>query len=138
MPEAAVIHPLGLAVLRSYLLSRSEVTAITSRVAASMPDASVAPRWPAVRLTEIITTEEIPRAWMRVLFQADCWAATQPAADRLGRTLVGVLRSSANYMTDDAVMGETQDLTVKADPDDTLNPVQPRAIVTGHAWLRPA
>lgn len=138
MPDTAVVHPLGLEVVRGYLLSRSEVTdLVDQRIARTMPKQDANPRWPAIRLTEITSTEQIPRVWMRVLIQADCWAATQMAADHLARVVVAVLRASANYMTAEAVMGETQDLAVRADPDTTLTPIQPRAIVTGHAWIRP-
>lgn len=134
MAEAVVIHPLGITVMRSYLLSRSEVTSITSRVGTSMPSPPV---FPAVRLTELMSTEQIPRRFMRMLFQADCWAATQPDADRLARVLIGVLRASANYVTTGAVMGETQDLAARAEPDTSLTPTQARSIVSGHAWFRP-
>jgi hypothetical protein len=130
--DTVVIHPLALSVTRAYLLTRSEVTAITNKVA----DTMLTP-FPSIRLTELTAVEIIPRVWMRVLIQADCWAATQPAADRLGRVVLGALRASANYTTADAVMGETQDLAVRSEPDTTLTPAQPRAIVTGHVWIRP-
>jgi hypothetical protein len=136
--DPVVIHPLGITLTRSYLLSRSEVTSLVGqRVSMMMPDATALPRWPAVRLTEIITTEATPRVWTTMLLQADCWAATQPDADRLARVLIGVLRASANYVTAQAVMGESENLTAKAAPDSSLNPPQPRSIVTGHVWLRP-
>lgn len=138
MPETAVIHPLGITVVRSYLLSRTEITGITStRIGASMPSATASPRFPALRLTELTSLELIPRVWMRMLLQVDCWATTQPAADTLARTVLGVLRASANYTTADAVLGETQDLAARPEPDETLTPAQPRAVVTGHVWIRP-
>lgn len=129
-----IVHPLGIAVTRTYLLSRSEVTDIVgTRVAGSM----VKP-FPSLRLVELSTTEQIPRVFNRMLIQVDCWAVTQPGADRLARVVMAVLRDSANYITADAVMGETQDLATRSEPDSSLNPSHPRAIVTGHCWLRPS
>lgn len=138
MPDTAVIHPLGITVVRSYLLTRTEVTSLTgTRIGTSMPAATASPRFPALRLTELTSVERIPRVWMRMLLQVDCWAATQPAADGLARAVMGALRASANYVTADAVLGETQDLAARPDPDESLTPTQPRAIVTGHVWIRP-
>ena len=138
MAETVVIHPAGLSVVRSYLLGRTEVTAITgTRVNRTMPPELAVPRFPAIRLTELTSVELIPRVWIRMLIQVDCWAVTQLAADELGRVVVGVLRASAGYVTPDAALGETQDLAVRAEPDESLTPLQPRSIVTGHAWIRP-
>lgn len=138
MAETIVIHPVGFTVLNAYLRSRSEVTAITStRIGRIMPPSTSTPRFPAIRLTELAAVEYIPRVWVRTLFQADCWAQTDLQADQLARVVAAVLRASANFVTAGAVMGETQDLVVRSEPDSTTNPTQPRAIVTGHAWIRP-
>jgi hypothetical protein len=130
--ETIVVHPLGLKVVRSYLLECDVVTAITS----SIGDTMLKP-FPSIRLTDITAVEIIPRRFVRTLIQADCWAATQPDADRLGRVVLGALRASANYITSEAVMGETTDLSMRSEPDRTLTPHQPRCIVVGHVWIRP-
>jgi hypothetical protein len=104
-------------------------------VATVMPSPPV---FPAIRLTELGSAEAVPRVWMRVHFQADCWSETQATSDRLGRTVISVLRASANTTVEGGVLGEVTDLVVRAQPDETLTPPQPRSIVTGHAWIRPS
>lgn len=135
MAETAVVYPLGIAVMRGYLLSRTEVTTIVStRIGTSMP---APPVFPAVRLTELMSTVQISRVWMRMFFQADCWATSQPDADRLARVLIDVLERSANYVATGAVMGTTQDLAARTEADTSITPAQPRSMVTGHTWFRP-
>lgn len=138
LAEPVVIHPVGVVVVRSYLLSRPEVTALVGqRVGTSMPSSSASPRFPALRLHEITSNEVIPHAWMRMLLQVDCWGVTPLGAMQLARVVLGVLRVSANYVHPDAVLGETQDLSIRYEPDTSLNEAQPRSIVTGHVWIRP-
>lgn len=130
-----VIHPLGLGVLRAYLLDQPAVTAfVGSRVSVSL---EAGPTFPALRLTELTSNEVTARRWMRMLVQIDAWATRQTEADRLARAVLGVLRESANYQTADAVLGESTDLSARSQPDTTIEPSQPRAIVTAHIWIRP-
>jgi hypothetical protein len=137
--DTPVLHPLGIAIVRRYLLEQPSITTHTTQIATEMPPPAPANvRFPAIRLTELGSTEVIPRVWMRMAFEADCWSETQAKADRLGRAVVAVLRACANTTYWDAVMGETTDLVVRAAPDPTLTPAQPRAIVTGNAWIRPS
>jgi len=139
VPETPVVHPLGIAIIRRYLLEQPDITTHTVHIATEMPQAGPGgERFPAIRLTEIGSDEVIPRVWVRMAFQADCWSETQAKADRLGRTVIAALRACANTTYWDAVMGETTDLSVVAEPDTTLTPAQPRAIVTGNAWIRPS
>lgn len=138
MPTDIVVHPLGIAAVRTYLLSRTEVTDLVgTRVGGSMPPSTASPRFPAIRLTELTGAEAIPRVWVRMFFQADCWASDQPAADRLARVVAAVLRGSANYVTTGAVLGETAGISWRTAPDESITPTQPRTIVSGHAWIRP-
>ena len=138
MADPVVVHPVGFSVLNSYLRSRPELTGlVATRISRVMPPELAVPRFPALRLTELTSVELIPRVWVRMLVQVDCWAVTQLGADELGRVVVGVLRASAGYITARAVLGETQDLAVRAEPDESLTPLQPRSIVTGHVWVRP-
>ena len=138
MPETVVVHPVGFTILNTYLRARTEVTALVStRIGRVMPGKDATPRFPAIRITELTSVEVVPRVWMRMYVQFDCWAATQLQADQLARTVVAVLRASGNFTTDDAVLGETQDLAVRSAPDESIEPSQPRSIVTGHVWIRP-
>lgn len=131
--------PLGVAVARSYLLSRTEVTSLVgTRISTRLPLETVSPRWPALRLTDLSSTEVIPRVWSRTLMQVDCWGTEEVATRQLGQIVAAALRASANFQVAGAVMGETDDLTVRYSPDTTLNPSQPRTIVVGHVWVRPS
>lgn len=131
-----VIHPLGISVLRSFLLQHTEITGIVGqRIGTSMETGPV--KFPSLRLHEITSNEVIARRFMRMLVQIDCWAERQVEADRLARVVIGVLRDSANYMTPDAVMGESTDLSTRAQADHSLNPPQPRSIISAHIWVRP-
>lgn len=135
-----VIHPLGISVLRSFLLSWDLVTDRTGqRVGTSMPGENTSPRFPALRLTDINSVVVIPRRWVRMFPQVDCWAATQAESDELARVVVAVLQETANYIPPDgrAVLGEAVDIVARTDPDDSLTPVQPRAIVSCHIPIRP-
>lgn len=131
--------PLGVSVARSYLLSRTEVTSLVgTRISTRLPLETVSPRWPALRLTDLSSTEVIPRVWSRTLMQVDCWGTEEVATRQLGQVVAAALRASANFQVSGAVMGETDDLTVRYSPDTTLVPSQPRAIVVGHVWVRPS
>lgn len=141
MSPAPVLHPLGIEILRTYLLQRTEVTALVTdpgHIADTMPPEADDPRWPAIRLNELATTVVVPRVWTRMLVTADCWDVDQPAADRLGRVVLAALQECANTTVAGAVLGEPQDLTVRAQPDGTVTPAQPRSIVTAHIWIRPS
>lgn len=125
--------PVPLKVVRAYLLAQTAITTITStRITSEMPQT-----FPGIRITEISTVEPTPRRWARSLVQFDCWHTTQENADILARTVAAALRESANYETTGAVMGETDDVAIRSEPDATLHPRQPRAIVTAHIWVRP-
>ncbi|MEO6629213.1 MAG: DUF3168 domain-containing protein, partial [Aquihabitans sp.] len=127
-----------LAVLRSYLLSRSEITALVgSRVARVMPDESASPRWPALRLTEITTTEIVPVRLTRMSVQVDAWAASQAVADNLARLVAAVLRDGEGYVATGAVLCGVENLATSAAPDESVLPIQPRAILTGYVFFRP-
>jgi hypothetical protein len=128
-----VIHPLGISVLRAYLLTVPEVTGLVgTRIGHEM----VQP-FPSLRLNEITSNEVVARRLVRMLTQIDCWAARQHEADRLARVVIGALRESANFMVTGAVMGETRDLSTRSEPDTSIQPPQPRAIVMANVVLRP-
>lgn len=139
-----VVHPLGIDVLREYLLSRSEITGLVgARISTSMPPppTPAAPvRWPAIRHTDLNTVIVVPRRWGRMLLQIDYWATTQRLADQGGRVVVAVLQETANFIPLDrgAVLGEATDLVLRTDADESLgSPAQPRSIVTCHLPVRP-
>lgn len=138
MAEAAVIHPVGFSVLNSYLRSRAEVTDLVStRIGRVMPGETAAPRFPALRITDLSTIDVAAPAWARMYFQIDAWAGSAKQADVLARTVIAVLRVSGNFIADGGVLGGCTDLAARNDPDTSLTPSQDRSIVTGHVWLRP-
>ena len=135
-----VVHPLGIEVLREYLLSRPEITSfVGARISTSMPPSTASPRWPAIRHTDLNTVIVVPRRWGRMLLQVDYWATTQRLADQGGRVVVAVLQETANFITADrgAVLGEATDLVLRTDADESLAPSQPRSIITCHLPVRP-
>ncbi len=128
-----VVHPVGIAAVQAYLRSRPELTATTGqRIGGFM----MRP-FPSVRITEISSNVVAARRLVRMLLQADCWAATQADADRLARLVWAVIEEAPNYQTTGAVITGVDDLSARSEPDSTLDPHQPRSIVTGHVWLRP-
>lgn len=150
MPDL-IVHPLGIAVLREYLLSVIEVTTVVGdRIGYSMPPAPRTefdpPQFPALRLTEITSTEIVARRIVRMLVQIDCWASRNNEADRLGRIVLAALRESANFITGNtgAVLLESSDLSLRSEPDQSVSPstseelpYQPRSIVSAQIYVRP-
>jgi hypothetical protein len=133
-----VVLPAAVPVVRHLFLATPELTAVVrQRVADVLPPEGSSPRWPAVRITELSTLEVVPRRLGRSLLQIDCLADDQTGADQLGRIVLATLRDAANHRAPGAVMGESTDLAVRAQPDETLTPAIPRSIVTGHVFIRP-
>lgn len=138
MAEPIVLHPLVLPPVLAYLLDQPTVTDIVGeRISDEMEPDTSDPRFPCVRVTEVSTVEATARRWQRSLVQFDCWADSQPDADRLARVVAAAMRAAANFSHQGAVLGETTDVTWRPEPDETLDPYQPRAIAEGQVWVRP-
>lgn len=136
--DPVVTYPLPLASLRTFLLSRTEITAIVgTRISDAMPAATASPRWPALRLSVQSSGPTTPHRRIDALFQIDCWAVNQPSADRLASKVVSVLEAVRQFDTGDAFFDHASTLRWRSDPDETISPAQPRSIVTGRIRLTP-
>ncbi len=136
MVDVVQVSPVPWTVLRGFLLSRTEITSrVGTRVLPRMPDS-----FPGIRVTEI--TVKKGRPWSRAYMQLDCWANDQHAADTLGGVVADVMLALHQYVTDAAVLVSDYNwhAAQTADPSVTLagGQPQPRSIVVGHVWVRPA
>lgn len=138
MAEVAVVQPEVMALVLALLRSRSRLTdAVGQRIARSMPSTEFRTRWPAIRVTEIVTVETTRRRIWRTLVQFDCWGLTDDEADQLARDVAAELRAASNFATSEAVVLDVTDVAVRRQPDGTLSPAQPRSIVTCHLSIQP-
>lgn len=135
---ALVLAPDPTAAAAAYLLSIDAIVAdVADRVGAKLLDTGT--RFPAVRLTEISTADADVDGWARSLMQLDCFHTTLTGAADLARTVSAALVAAANWTDGAVVLGRTETVRRRPEPDDAnFNPPQPRWIVTGRLFLRPA
>lgn len=138
------IMPDTVTAVRSYLLTVDDVTdEVVSRIyyGALPPN----PMFPAVRIADITTSEDVRHAWARSLMQLDVWGSDGAQRDCRGLAAVvaAALVSSTGYTTDGWTLGGPDNVTgVSFAPfgtgwDDSFKPARPRYVITAGLIIRP-
>lgn len=138
-----VVMPDTITAVRSYLLTVDELAEVGNRIYYGALPAE--PIFPAVRISEIDSTEDVRPAWGRTLLQVDVWHSDGRFRDcrGLAATLAAALVASTNTVADGYVLGGPDNVTgVSFAPfangwDDTWKPPRPRYVVTAGLLIRP-
>lgn len=129
------------ALAAAYLLSIDTIAAeVGARAGEKLLPKDAPVRFPALRITEISTADgDVVDGWARSLVQVDCFHTTRAGAADLARDVSAALVASANWSGAGFVLGRTETVRRRPAHDDTaFDPAQPRWIVSGHLFAKPA
>lgn len=129
-----VVLPDPIPAIRSYLLSRPEVTAVTDRVSTVVSDN---PTFPLVRVQVVTVATQVERRLDRVHVQLDCYGTSDQEASLLARTCRAALIDSANFQTAGVVLGGADGTATFPQPDEGYTPPAWRWLCTGNLYMHP-
>lgn len=135
MSQGVVVLPDAVVVVRAYLLSRAEVTAVvSSRISSQFPGTPVYPLATVQRFGGVSTERRLDSASIQV----DVWGSDEASASTAARTIHGALVAAKNYVHSSGVLlGCSEELGLSWQPDTNYPTPQPRFVFSVAAHLHP-
>lgn len=135
MTQGVVVLPDAVVLVRAYLLSRTQVTALVSTRVYSQSPAT--PTYPYITVQRIGGGSK-ERRLDHASLQIDAWGTDEANASLVARTALGALLAARNYIGSTGVLGGcTEELGLSWQPDTTYPTPKARFVFGVAAHLHP-